>query len=69
MDFTSLWAIIDSMLAWFFSPTMLATPTIAFCVDIMKTVLGFLGIYLIGIYPFVLVIKIMFDTWGVRKKK
>lgn len=67
MDFTNLNQIIDYALSWFFTTEMLATPTLSLCVNLSKFVLGFLAIYFIGIFPFVISYRCIIRDWRVKK--
>ena len=67
MNFQNLNDIIDTALSWFFNPTLLSTPTMAFFVDLAKIILGFMAIYFIGIFPFVISFKCIINDWRIRK--
>ena len=67
MNFQNLNDIIDTCLSWFFNPTLLSTPTMAFLVDLAKIMLGFTAIYYIGIFPFVIAFKCIINDWRLRK--
>lgn len=67
MDFQNLNTIIDTMLSWFFDSELLATATFSFFVDLTKFVLGFMGAYYIGIYPFVVAFRSIIKDFRVKK--